>query len=482
VPEAWRLATQLLGKRMDPSGGTRAAERPVLSEARRTCWTTSQRLLLAAILGLCLFARSGAVLVVLHANPDTAVEGDTRSYVRPALALLEDQRFSIGPGDPRPEFVRTPGYPSFIAAVYGVFGEDRAPVLLAQVALSVVTVFLVALLGARMWSPAVGLLAALLLSLDPLQLYTAGTLLTESLATLLLVLVAGVGFLVFTRDKPKIGMVVLLGLTMALATMVRPVTYYLPLLVVLLFVYRFVHKQTPRAYVVRMLVAFLVPLVVIIGGWQLRNHEEVGSWRFSAVEAKNVYLYRAAGVVGDQEGISFQSAQDQLRTRLALLEGHGQGAYYGRMYKDGLHIILSDPVEATENVASGLLAELTSVRHKTFNYLGLASAPGLVDDAAVALLFGFYCAAVYGTVITARARRQLLAHAFVIGVAGYVLLVSAGPEAIGGRGERFRAVVMPILVLYAARGLAQLGSRVGSRPRRSPVAPGGRPRARRMDP
>jgi hypothetical protein len=38
-------------------------------------------------------------------------------------------------------------------------------------------------------------------------------------------------------------------------------------------------------------------------------------------------------------------------------------------------------------------------------------------------------------------------------VAVYVLLLSAGPEAFGGRGERFRAPIMPILVLYAAYGI-----------------------------
>jgi hypothetical protein len=34
----------------------------------------------------------------------------------------------------------------------------------------------------------------------------------------------------------------------------------------------------------------------------------------------------------------------------------------------------------------------------------------------------------------------------------YVLLVPAGPEAVGGRGERFRAPIMPILTLYAGPG------------------------------
>jgi hypothetical protein len=434
-------------------------------EARRSRWTASQRLLLAVLLILCLFVRGGAVLLALHANPDVAVEGDTHSYVQPALALREDGRFSQAPADHRPEFLRTPGYPAFIALLYGAFGEDNTAVLLAQVVLSVLTVLLVALLAARMWSPAVGLLAALLVSLEPLQLYTAGTLLTEALATLLLALVAMAGFFVFADDKPKLGWVALLGFAMSAATMVRPVTYYLPVIVVLLLGYRAIRTRMGLADALRILAAFLVPLVIIIGGWQLRNHDAVGSWRLTGVEGKNVYLYRAAGVVADQKGISLQAAQDRLKRRLDGLNRNDQGAYYGRMYRDGLPIILSDPVEATENAASGLWSELTSVRYKAFDYIGTSSPPGMVEGAALALLFAFYGAALYGIVATVRVRRQLVAHVFVVSVAAYVLLISAGPEAVGARGERFRAVVIPLIALYAARGLAPLTDRLRSRRR-----------------
>jgi hypothetical protein len=49
-----------------------------------------------------------------------------------------------------------------------------------------------------------------------------------------------------------------------------------------------------------------------------------------------------------------------------------------------------------------------------------------------------------------------MAHVFVLGIAVYVLVLSAGPEAFGGRGERFRAPIMPILILYAAYAIHAL--------------------------
>ena len=54
-----------------------------------------------------------------------------------------------------------------------------------------------------------------------------------------------------------------------------------------------------------------------------------------------------------------------------------------------------------------------------------------------------------------RARKNLMGHAFVLAVAAYVLVASAVPEAAAGRGERFRAVIMPLVVVYAARGAVE---------------------------
>jgi len=128
------------------------------------------------------------------------------------------------------------------------------------------------------------------------------------------------------------------------------------------------------------------------------------------------------------------------------------------MYRRGLAIVESNPVQAVEDATHGLIDEITSTRSRFFAYVGLQPVPIGLADAAAALLLAVYLLAVSGIRSVIRARRDLLAHVFVLGVAAYVLLVSAGPEAIGGRGERFRAVVMPILIVYAAAGAIGLGA------------------------
>lgn len=424
--------------------------------ARRPSQSAACRLLLAVIVGLCLLLRGGAVFAVLETNPRVVSQGDTRSYVMPALALLEDGQFFHSPRDHQPEFVRTPGYPAFIALVYATFGESHSALLLVQVILSTFTVLIVYLLGARMWSIGVGLLAAAMTVIEPLQLFSAGTILSENLATLLLMVVTATGFIMFAQEKPKLRWPLLLGVAMATATMVRPVTYYLPLLVVVVLALGILRRRMSCRYGLQTLAVFLLPLVVIVGGWQLRNHEAVESWRFSAVEAKNLYLFRAAGIVAADDGITLKAAQQRLSRHLGNGDGESQGAYFGRMYRQGLQIVVSDPLGAIRGSAEGLVYEVTGTRSRVFTYLGLEPATGAVEGGALALLLAFYGLCGYGLTQVVRARRELRAHLFVVGVAAYVLLVSAGPEAIGGRGERFRAVIMPILILYGARGTQQI--------------------------
>ncbi len=425
----------------------------------RTPWgprAWSARAALLVVLATCAVLRGAGVLGVLLTNPHVVVQVDSASYLNPALALLHDDRFLHSIGGHQPEFVRTPGYPLFIALVYRVFGHSHAALLLTQALISTLTVFVVWRLGSRMWSVGVALLGSLLTIAEPLQWYSTGTILSESLATLLLVLVAAIGFRLFADERLRWQCAALLGLAIALATMVRPVTYYLPVVAAAFLVVTASRRHLSLRRTFQLIAALFLPLLVIVGGWQLRNHEEVDSWRLSGVEGKNLYLFRAAGVVADERGVSLAAAQHELLARLGDAHRESQGAYYGRMYSMGEHIVVTHPAETAMGTADGLLAELTSTRSRVFTYLGMPAATGTLEYLATAMLFAYYALCAYGLARVVRARRDLVAHAYVLAVVGYVLLVSAGPEAAGGRGERFRAVVMPILALYAARGAYEL--------------------------
>ena len=434
--------------------------------------------ILVAILLACVVGRGVYVVHLAHTHGLETTVGDTPTYLGPARQLLEHGRFDSESPPGQPEFLRTPGYPAFIAAVYRVFGEnDNTAVLLVQVVLSALTVLLAYLLAARMWSEKIGVLAALLVALDPLQNTSASALLTESLGALLLLAVAAIGFVAFSHDRPRLRLWAGLGLAIAVATLVRPVTYYLPLLVVVLLLVRYARRRDRWLDLTKILAVFLVPLVVVLGGWQLRNHERVDSWRISGIEAKNLYTFRAAGVVARESGISLEEARHRVREEFGPLGSESQGSYYGRMYREGMHILTAHPGDAIIGFLDGLWSELSTVRAKSFAFVGLDSSGDAIIVPAVIALVAFYALCVYGMVLVARRRRDLLAYAFVAGIAFYVLLASAGPEAVGARGERFRAPIVPILILFAARGGASVQRRVCNRRRLPPAdepAGGGR--------
>ena len=69
-------------------------------------------------------------------------------------------------------------------------------------------------------------------------------------------------------------------------------------------------------------------------------------------------------------------------------------------------------------------------------------------------------------VILVRSRTRLVAHAFALMCAIYVLVVSVGPASYA----RFRGPTTPILALYAALGLTTVGNRLHRRAQQSHAA------------
>ena len=166
--------------------------------------------------------------------------GDTAGYLGPARALIEHGHFSLSASDDTPMFLRTPGYPMLLAAILWVTGSEWA-ISPIQAALSLGTVLLVVYVGRRIIGGNAGMLAGVLVALDPLQFAPSGTILTESLAsfTLIGVVAAGIPVFVTRPTQVRLRSVAVLGVVIAAATLVRPTTFYFPVLVVLMLAVRF---------------------------------------------------------------------------------------------------------------------------------------------------------------------------------------------------------------------------------------------------
>lgn len=425
------------------------------------------RLSLVAVIAVAAASRIGWMLAVESSRPGALREPDSATYVRPGHALAETGAFETRPGSGEPEYVRTPGYPVFLGLALAVHDSTIA-VLMAQIALSCATVALAGWAAARLWGPTAGLAAAAFLVVDPLQLVFSGKLLTETLEAALILTTVVLGYRALSPHASWTWSLALGGVV-ACAALVRPAMYYLPAVVVVLLAARAARSRDSR--LLGSVAAFLVPVVVVVGGWQVRNHREVGSWRLSGIEAYILFHYRAAGAVARSEGVRLRDARRQLARTLQrehpgtfACEPDGScgpahppvGRAFDTMYSAGFAVVLEHPGEALVDGSAGLVSE-------TFNpgvrmiaeYLGIRDSDALRVLLVAWLLVFYLCAGIGAVSALRREPTRRLAHAFALATVAYVLLVSAGPEA----SSRVRVPVVPVLAVFAGLGVARIAAR-----------------------
>jgi hypothetical protein len=220
--------------------------------------------------------------------------GDTPSYRRLAQTVVH--AFTGYDG------TRTPGYPVFLALA----GNDRQ-VWLAQLLLGFLTTLLLFFIGWKLTDrPWFGALLAFFHTLNLGQLFFESNLLTESLTTFLMILaMMGVVLWLLYPGFRRPWLAFLLGLVSTATLLVRPLFIYLPFYL-LLFLWieprqnTFPAANSPqgektvdRPSVRRISgawvgIAFLVPVVLLMGGWVSFIHKNFGEWSLTTMTGYNL--------------------------------------------------------------------------------------------------------------------------------------------------------------------------------------------------
>jgi 4-amino-4-deoxy-L-arabinose transferase-like glycosyltransferase len=463
--------------------------RPPAPPAAATLAATPRRWLAVSPLAVLLLGSLAVKLAlwaryVVGADPAVLLKDDAGSYHDSARALLETGTFSISPLPPLlPQTLRTPGYPSFLAAVYAVFGERPAAALLVQILLSVATLALVYVLVRALWGGRVALLAAALLALDVPSIRFSLLPLTETLFTLLLVAALGCGVALLTRRDQRRRWALGLGLALAACAFVRPAAYYLVVPValgVLVHARRSGWGTRESAWTLALLV---IPYAAAVGGWQMRNQRVSGSTAFSQLDGTVLLLYRGAAVVARRDGIGFDEAQRRLAAAYAAGPRDPHTTRDNQRWKAaGIELIRENPGIYARVVAAGIVRPLlepaglalsrpdppapepgwreessrlgpwAAARARIARRGALHTASFALD---VLLVLVTLLAAAYALARLAAERRFSVVDAFLMGVVLYVLLIHAGATS----GVRTRVPLQPVLALYAARGLVELRTR-----------------------
>ena len=112
-----------------------------------------------------------------------AITNDSFVYGDIAKNWLQHGIYGLsGPDEISPTYIRLPGYPAFLAAVFAIFGmEHYRAVLVLQMFVDIATCFLIADMARRLVSPRAAKAAFLLAALCPFLASYAAAALTETL-------------------------------------------------------------------------------------------------------------------------------------------------------------------------------------------------------------------------------------------------------------------------------------------------------------
>lgn len=403
-----------------------------------------------------------------HVVERTILAGDAAGYHSLALGILESGSFeSYGA-------LRTPAYPVFVSAVYSLAGPSVWAVLLIQMVLNVASVIMVYALGKMAFDERVALIAALLYALDiQVALYSVN-LLSETL----LVFVILVSSLALMRglQRERAAWLLLAGLFLGLAALVKPVAQYLPFLAVALIL------LYPRiGWSLRLGGALGLTLVfaLTISPWLYRNHVTYGHWSLSTVPRTNLLYCNVALAEATRTGRTLQDVRAELAAEAESLGASpacnpfDNCIVYGRVAAEH---VKANPAAFARSHAGGIPWMFLNLDTSTMcRFLGLesrappfssSSVPPSVfrrvsvfletrshTEIAVGIVMALflllsYAALFVSTASMIRAGKHALLLA-ILAVPVYFVLLT------GGMGSaRFKLPIVPFCALVSANGLS----------------------------
>jgi 4-amino-4-deoxy-L-arabinose transferase-like glycosyltransferase len=152
-----------------------------------------------AILVLALLVRVG---VYAANSPFPPLTNDDSVYDATGWNLAVGNGFSSAEQPPYERLpFRTPGYPAFIALVYGVAGRSPDSVRFVQIGLSLVTCLIIYLLARRLLTRAHALIASALYAVYPAAAVFPSLLLTESNLALWIILTVYLAYVAVERRR-----------------------------------------------------------------------------------------------------------------------------------------------------------------------------------------------------------------------------------------------------------------------------------------
>ena len=393
------------------------------------------------------------------ADPTDGRFDDSLLYHYLAIGIRDNLNY-VNPFTGVPTGAWPPGYPTFLAGVYSLFGTSVEAAKIAQAVLGAVTVGAVYVLGRRLFDRATALFAALILAVMPGQIFFTGILWSEVLFTLLFVLaLIAVAALPNRPARERLAWAVATGLLITMAAYVRETGLSLVLVAALYW------GWSLRSWLVsvRLVSATALVIVVLIVPWAIRNTVQLdGLIVLSSSTGTNFWQGHHEGANG-----GFSSIDSLLERSKPRDQPGGEADAHQRGIREGLQFLVQNPVEEVKLFA----VKARKLYQGDTRGLSLAETQGqlfLPDRLRTPLrqlADGIYYAVLVlaGLAMILWVRRRgseplLPVLTFVVVTLGYLVFWG---------DPRFHFPLMPVFCLLAGWALANLNTIV--RPRRASI-------------
>lgn len=235
------------------------------------------------------------------------IKGDD-GYYELSENIIAGNGFSFDQEAPyRPNTLRPPVWPFAIAGIKSLFGSYWAVFIFELLIGSLIPVIGMRIARKLFDKKTVWLGTGMLLSVEPYGVFLSTVFYTETAFTFLFFIFFL--FLIRYFENKSARNLVWMSVFMALATLVKPTTQYVPIVLSL-----FILWDARKAFTKRALIhagTSLLVFLAVIAPWLYRNYSEFGVWGMSAQPAFNLYVYLVPTVLSIDNETNFRAEYEK---------------------------------------------------------------------------------------------------------------------------------------------------------------------------
>ena len=270
--------------------------------------------ILGYILGIATLSKLIAFLYLYFVNPlgeQALIFPDSLGYVYPAQTLLEHGALWEAVSA-TPLLMRTPGYPWLIAFVQFLTANATWAIIFVQNVIALVTLLPIYLTTRQLAGINAARTAAGLYAASTLYFSLAFSILTETWCVFWLAWF--IYFLLRWQQQLQWKFIIPAALCLAFSIYIRPAVYYLVPIICIILPGLIWKSKSPQLFC-QILCGFILPVIILIGIWQVRNYRQTGYGGFTTVGAYNLYIWNE-DYIAWKESISVAQAHQELLARL----------------------------------------------------------------------------------------------------------------------------------------------------------------------